>query len=332
MTKINYIFLIQTPFHVESMSYIYKSVFYNKESLIICHERIEIQKENVINYGDEFLFSINSTFKNGFFDTRKKIKQLGEYIDEILHDNNISEDVKVIAGTDREIFNQLIFKKLKFKFNPEFILVEEGTGFYSKQKIADKPLKYLYRIIGNLFFGFKIEYVRPLGSHPYINKIYLRDVDKIDELRSDVTYLEYKFQTKKLDLKGLNQTLNILFFSFPNQDYGIKPSVKLKFFSTVLDYMKKKEGKIFIKPHPRELIADFEILSDNYSNYTILDNKIIGEKIPFSAFDMIFHFNSSVAFEIINSGFDQTKIYSIDPKNIQNTKWVLEKLSEYGGK
>lgn len=308
------IIIIQTPFHKEIIKYNFKEEFYSSTTLIISEKGI-INEEvpNLFEYssyridGSRTFLSIKKIllFKNNF----KKFES--EFLD-FLNKFCLSTEINIYAGTDREWVNQYLFYYFSNKnfLNIRTNLVDEGIGFYTKPKFIFKIFNYFIPSIVKLLIGFPIFFIKPLGNSKYANSIYLREPLKAQCSFKGKILKKINFVPDFNFSLPLGTKPNVLLFSFLNHVYSIPDETKISFLKDLEDLITQKKGKLFIKPHPRE---DFPNLyfTDSY----IIPKDIAGEFLNLSSFDLIIHFNSSIALSIDNS---ESKVEDINPIDLLN--------------
>lgn len=222
-----------------------------------------------------------------------------------------SDEFTIYICTDKDIFTQILLNTFfeKKTGNIKLIAIEEGLGYYLYSEFKDKCLEYLYKLITPIVFGESLRYTRRLGVDPRINQVYLRAPGLLPVKKKGIKYTKFDFHyqiTMKEPKKG-----QVLFFSFPEKDMGLDIDKKIDLIKKLVFYLKSKEKKLKIKPHPRE---DIDVLNEqlsHFENVEILENKITGEALNYFDYEMIFNFLSSMIIDILNRGYPKNKLKTI---------------------
>lgn len=303
------IIIIQTPFHKEIIKYNFREEFYSNSTLII-------SEKGIVNEKVPNLFEYSSHRIDGFhtFLSLRKLSLLKKSFKRFkfeffgyLENFTLFPEINIYAGTDREWVNQYLF----YHFcGSRFIttrvnLIDEGIGFYAKPKYIFKFFNYFVPYIVKLFIGFPVFLIKPLGNSKYTNFVYLRDPSKAQCLFNGKVVKQIDFTPDfKIDLPLENKP-NVLLFSFLNHVYSISEETKVSFLKEIEDLITRKNGTLFIKPHPRENFPD-----SLFPESQIISKDLAGEFLNLSSFDMIIHFNSSICLSIYES---QSIVIDIDP-------------------
>lgn len=295
-----------------------KSLFMDKlssvNSAIFYANTIEFDehlfKGKLISFDVPF-FSIQALLKNPFqrvLEYRKLIKETKGFCKMKVGGFTLSKNLKIIIGTDKDNFTQILINKLFNIKNLEIELmaVEEGSGFYRKETNKDIIVAFLYRMLTPVLFNEKIKYHRQLGTDKRISKVYARLPECIPKTRNskNVTYIKYGI-SKKREYEP-NKANGLLIYSFPNKNYPISDTKKTEILKQLILHLGKNKD-VFIKPHPRELMGSVKSLK----GINILNKKSTGEDLDYFNFEKIVNFSSSIVIDLIESGYPKERIVTV---------------------
>lgn len=319
IVKVNQIFIILTPFHLEMMKQLFKKEFESGKSLIFFSENSGILKDekNCFERIPSFNFSLKK-LKNSVFSTsveyRNQIKKIKNYCHELqLNKYSYHTDLKVIIGTDKDNFTQILLNILYSdqSLKIELSAVEEGIGFYLEENWIDKILANIYNWFTPIIFNERLQYHKQLGTDARINIVYAR----LPHLIPKYPQLEHK-KLIKINLKEssisprVSVNKKVLIYSFPNEDYAIENSEKKVIFDILLGKI-NKETEVYIKPHPRESIEVF--LSIKRVN--LIEKSDAGESLNYFEYDKVVNFSSSIIIDLLTKGYPKGKIFTIAMNN-----------------
>ena len=216
--------------------------------------------------------------------------------------------IEVIAGTDKELINQLIFSYFKAK---KIILIDEGIGYYRKRFFLSKLKNSLYKSISRLLGGLNVEFVQPLGSHTLVTDIYLRRKDLISYKRLDVNY--HSIPNYDLDTIITNNKCCII-LPHDSNDKGLER--KLLFVLPIL--IELIPLKVELKPHPLDGNNYQDILS-KYPQVALLDSKLNAESLKLYNYSLVISFRSSSILDLVFTNRSQNVItISLDKNHVKD--------------
>lgn len=334
-SKISRIIILLTPFQVRQLFTVI-----NQFNVKVDHSMILVAE--IINKQDRERLSLieNSSLitipkKEISFDLIKKnpiqgirhhkgiIKELNKSIDH-LHLDQLSIE-QVIIGTEKDIFTQLIIKKLSLSNDQyELIAIEEGLGYFSKSNFKDRFKEVLYKILTPIFFGTQLTYHKKLGSLKRINTIYSRFVDSIPDPLKQTEYFEIKPESSAKELDYSSR--RILFYSSPlSEDKHCSAKEEQVILNHIFRILHEAGYETTLKPHPREILKKYDDFMDSIE---LSDLSASGEEIDYFSYSAIIHFGSSLILDIYQRAYPLERVitmnmeYSVQP--------VTENLFELG--
>ena len=315
--KIKNVFIIITPFQYKVMKKLFKKTIYASDTVIFYTKIVNIDSNHIgeIEKLGFTSFSIDALKKEPFKYIpfyRNEFKKIRVYILKKLESYDFSDKLKIIIGTDKDNFTQIFLNILYAinNLNIELSAIEEGSGFYRKEKIKDKLLSTIYKLLTPILFSEKIQYHKQLGTDKRIDKVYARIPESIPKNSSSnkVSYIKYSLNTKRIFDEKLAK--DILIFSFPNRNYNINDKQQIKILQNLVNRLGKGE-KVMIKPHPREPLHVVSAIT----NAHIINQLSSGEDLDYFKFKKIINFNSSVVIDLLSSGYQKERIYTINLDN-----------------
>lgn len=321
MKKIKCIFIILTPFQRKNFESFFFENFQEPEVLII--------RSNIVDFFPNFNnqivldiepFSIFHLIKKPFtefFNVKKDIESINKVIYRVFNDYNVEKKIDLYIGSEKDNFTQIFLNYLNtYKRVSNIIAVEEGTGYYKKEKFKDKVFKKIFPFFSLLFFNNKINYVKCLGTDKRINIVYSRFPKLLPYKSGKKIYKKLKFleEDSRICHRYDFKKNSVLFFSFPEQDYNKSFSFKKNIYLAIIKKHLLEGQDLFIKPHPRENQLEILKFIKPYNNVHLIDQKILGEKIDFKLYSKIINFSSSIILHLLTINFPTERIITIGYK------------------
>jgi hypothetical protein len=301
------IIIIITPFHIQQFNYIKENNVDVKKSedIIFYSEYINLkdlksQYSKAIYYKIPFgHLKLDEILNFDVFNVVKKLKNKNRKVDGIQKKINFKKVKHLIFFTDKEYFTQYFLSKAK-KLNSSInvIFADEGVGNYIKSSSLDRLKNIIYNIFGYLLLGFKLRFVRTLGTNPFINIYYSRLPEFIPYKYKKVQYLKIKNKVN-VDYQNLNNQSKAILITAPIKN-------KIQFFKEIEKTLNNYDIKLIIKPHPREPLSDYE----SFSN--VIENSISFELLNYQDYKYIINFNSSALIDVINKGYPLKNIITFN--------------------
>lgn len=315
MVKINNLFIMTTPFHQKALYKLFDEKIQNHDTLVLTNElvdttKISSKKEKLPTY----VFSRRKLFKyplKYWTHTKREILKVKNDINVLIKSYNFSENVNIIICSDKDIYTQILIEQLRVLCpQKKIIAVDEGLGFYMRLTLKDRIFSFVYKILTPILFNIRLYYIRRLGSHPEIDVIYVRALNLLPKgLLALDKYKTFRFNYDRNDSEI--KTGKCLFFSFPDQDYGLHPSVKLNLVLHIARQTKANAKELVIKPHPREDIDFLKQQLESFENITFLDKRHPGEDICYFDYELIINFFSSIILDIIEKNYPKSNILTV---------------------
>ena len=327
------VFLIITPFQYKMMKEVFPAQLQSENSLLIFNEKIAFDTEYCKGLVKQHVFegfSFNDLKRKPFQKIKEYRKAIAELQDRIKKDFEklkLADQLKVIIGTDKDIYTQLLLGHLhSSEYSVQDIkvsAVEEGLGYYVNETRSDQFKRLLYQCLTPLLFGTRLYYYRQLGTDHRIDELYVRLPEALPRRRKANEVPVHKIKDSGHD-PVLKETVNskaVLIFSFPNQDFAISDQEKKEIFLALLS--KFPEASITVKPHPRESTEVFE----EFEKIKVMPGSMVGEKLDYFQFGTIVNFASSIIIDILQKNYPVDRIYTvfINPVGLsffQNTKCI----------
>lgn len=315
MVKIKNLLIINTPFHLKVLINIFAVETQSQDTLVLSNELVNTSKLLARNETiPKYVFSRKKLFKSPlkqWNQTRREVQNVKKDVCNLINSYDFSKDLNIIICSDKDIFTQILIESLRTICpQKKLIAVEEGLGFYMRLTFNDTILSYIYKILTPFLFNIRLYYIRRLGSHPEIDVIYVRALDLLPKGLSGLN----KYKTFQLDCtkeKSKIKDGKCLFYSFPEQDYGLSRNVKLNLILFINKQISAYNKELFIKPHPREEIDWLKQQLKSFENITFLDKSLPGEDINYFDFELIINFFSSIILDIIHKKYPKNKVLTI---------------------
>lgn len=323
-TKIDKIFIVLTPFHYKAFYALYKDAMHQDSSLIIKESYLDASlwegsKAHILDMPEE-KFNVFD-FKHQIFASAKKYRQQiwqqKGFCEQLINSISLSDAFVINIASERDVFTQLfldlIYKKYPEK-NISLYAFDEGVGLYDKKKITDHIKAILYPALSILLFGQKIRFYKPMGTHKKINKVYCRFPEYVH--KNGFSSYE-KIDIRENNITGIynEKSRKALIFSFANQDANVPEKDKLKWIASIQNLIDVDE--FVIKLHPREAVPDVNTIKKG-AVWTVLDNQFPIEELNYFDYKYIINFTSSIAMDILSSGYPKDRIITIDFGHINN--------------
>lgn len=232
-------------------------------------------------------------------------RKTNKWLADLKFDINI---IEVIAGSDKELINQLVFSH--FKTN-KITLIDEGIGFYRKRFFFSKLKNSLYVLISRLLGDLNVEFVQPLGSHTLVTDIYLRRKDLISYKRLDVNY--HSIPNYDLDNIVPNNKCCII---LPHDSNDKMLERKLLFVLPLL--IELIPLKVELKPHPLDVNNYQDILS-KYPQVVLLNSKLSAESLKLYNYRLVISFRSSSILDLVfNKRSENVITISLDKNHVKD--------------
>ena len=312
MVNINYVVIILTPFQQKAITNLFPDRINNKRTLILSGESIDDQiyiahKEKIKSYN----FSQKKIFKNPLKFTvpfRRNIKAIKNSMTLLQDKYNFSEDLVIYIGSDKDVFTQIFVGSLKNK-TKSIVAVDEGLGYYVKEGAKDKLIQLIYFIITPFLFGFRLYYIKRLGTLRGIDTVYLRDPDLLAQRKKNIRYLKFNFTSNQNSRKISNG--KILLFSFPSQHYMYPSDKKINLYRDISDYLSVNNRELIIKPHPREDVETLRIGLEDKKNVHLLKGNITGEMLDYFEYEIIINVFSSIILDIVSNSYPKKRVITL---------------------
>ncbi|MCE2613629.1 hypothetical protein LVD13_11660 [Flavobacteriaceae bacterium D16] len=311
MVRIDQIVFFHTPFH-EKAFYEVTRITNLDTTLIVASYYINLIKSPphyyvLENKGFSRLRFLESPLKQ-LPEIRKKLALTDQEIIELGLKYDFCDGLKIYLGNDKDIFVQRLLYLMNSKIK-EVIAIDEGLGFYLADSLKDRVFKKLYPLISQLILGRKIYYLKRLGTHPMVNKVFLREPELLLSKQKGITY-ERIFLSPKHE-KRIPEKGKALIYSFPEQDLTVKKERKLYVIDQMVNFFTQNGIQVVIKPHPRENISDLEKTYANNKNVELLKGSLLGEELDYFNFEVIINFFSSVILDILNTEYPAKRLITI---------------------
>ena len=310
MAKIDTVIIILTPFHKKVIFHLFPDAFANENTLILYRSIINVdeykchkQKLTDFNFSRKKIFKSPMQYLRPF---RKKVMTIKEEIKVLEGNYDFSKQLKLYFCSDKDVFSQILLQKLNFS---HIVAIDEGLGFYVRLSLKDHVIAFLYRILTPVLFSQRIYYIKRMGTLSQIDLVYLRKIDLLPRLKKGINYKE--FHIKSAQKKRVIKPGEVLFFSFPEQDFLFDPEEKLRLQKNIADYLKKHNKKLVIKPHPRENVSFLRNgLADN-ENVVVLEGNLLGEELDYFKYEFIINIFSSIILDIIDSLYPKERLITL---------------------
>jgi hypothetical protein len=333
------IIIVLTQFHFKQLMTLYSELnLTDSKSVLIFPEKLNISRIDLINprqlikvpfdlqktvVAHQRFFDRLTSFTLRFVSTRRYYRSIVDNCKSIAlsaldHlDKNQSFDILIF--NDRDFLAQILIKSAQeAKFMFSITAIDEGIGYYIREGLREKLLRYLYRLISRPLLGFNYQFIEQYGTHSLISEVYLQYPELLERKVKNVIYKKIpsencvKYQFKN-DLPG------VLIFTAPFTEDNILTAVEENnFYRSLYKVARDFRIKLFIKPHPREGLERLARLSSLFSdtpNVKFIDGNILGEEIDYLKFDLIINFGSSVIMHIISHGFLPRNIITVKVLN-----------------
>lgn len=244
---------------------------------------------------------------------RKKINEINSLISSLEIKNY---DVLIIF-TDKDFFNQILIKSLLSW--QQLIAIDEGIGFYVKDKLFDGLLNFLYRIFTKKIFGFSFEYIRCLGATKRIDLVFLRLPDMVQSRHIKILPFVYKVDR----IVYHSDSKKILILTSPMvEDFLMTPKRYGNDLTNLINFWTRRGFQIVLKRHPREKVP---------FNYDVefLDHSETIESMELSDYQYIVNFMSSSIIDVLSRGFPCSKVVTINIANFPIKLPLFEKTLYY---
>ena len=312
MAQIRSLLIVRTPFHLRAMHHLFPEIMESESSLFLYGDYVdsELIKSNKIELKN-YNFSQKRIFGNPLkyvIPLRRDVKEIKNTISGLRNTYDFSDDLIIYLGSDKDVFTQLLLKRLS-KLTNQVIAIDEGLGFYVLTNIRDRFVQLIYGIFTPLLFGSRLHYIKRLGTHPLINKVYLRDVELLAKKKKSIEYIPFEISSEQ-EIREIEKG-TVLLYSFPEQDYLYAADKKISKYREMAEYLKHHGRNIVIKPHPRE---DSEVLINGLSemdNVTILDRSQLGESIDYFEYEYIINVFSSVILDILGKNYPRNRLITL---------------------
>lgn len=313
--KIKQVYIIITPYQYKVMKRLFEETIFLDSSLIFHTAIVNVEKNLHLGpvFTLEFInFSLDNLKKSPFKYVhlyRKEFKKIRNFVNGLLKDFSLNKMLKIHIGTDKDNFTQIFLNYIYGIKNikKELIAVEEGSGFYRKERNKDKFMAALYAFMTPILFSEKIRYHKQLGTDNRINKVYARLPESIPKSKNSKKreYLSYSLKsTKEFDA---SKASGVLIFSFPNRNYSVSDQEQIEVLQILVDRLGKNQ-KVWLKPHPREPLD----VVNAVKNVILLNQTNSGEDLDYFQYRKIVNFNSSIVIDLLESGYPKERIYTIN--------------------
>lgn len=312
-SNLDFIAYIISPFHalgVDAYVYdLYKLSERKLEGIIVINEHIKsgfVSHEDTFkctNFANvEFIYAKKSLcLKNNTFQLLSKINEtirgtLNITINKYLSNNK--KEIAIITPMNISIipFRYFSYFDIADKYNPKFIVIDEGLGtymgkdvwrlvsLYDSNKCHISNNQKIFQIIFSKFLN-KIIYFLKYTSNVEYKTIFLKSNHKLLPNISTIASYKAILSVRNNDLPNEVEAILrikkwVIFASQPFVEYGqINPDDYLQILEQIIDTLSKKNYYVLLKPHPREDMSFFESTKDKYNNIFLLSNSIALEKI-----------------------------------------------------
>lgn len=313
--QIKYIFIVITPFHKLVLTQLFPKLINSNNTLVLISDFVkkdELFCEMVPL--KKYEFSRSKLFREPFKylnKTKKDIVEAKEDINLIKKNHNLSKDLEIFIGTDKDVFTQLLLNDLyKCSRVKKLTVVDEGIGFYVNKSMKDELLSLTYKLLTPIFFRSKLYYIKRLGVYPKIDVIYLRTPELLKSKNNKISYIQFNLNNKIKESSEIPKG-KVLLFSFPDQNYNIQKGHKYKIIKEIAFHLNENDRKLIIKPHPRENVNELKAYLSNINNIQILDNNFSGEELDYFDYELIVNFFSSIILDILDRKYPNKRIFTI---------------------
>lgn len=175
------------------------------------------------------------------------------------------------------------------KYNPVFVLVDEGFGTYVSKKIWNLVIKedtkfssFLYLISSTIFRSFDNIFRRMVLRYvPLENRFLFRKEGQLKINENICRSYKEVLKLRKNDLKRDKAEKTVIIITQPFSEYNqVSVQEEFRLMESLIKFINKKGIKPILKPHPREKSDKYNDLGD--CDFEIIKNDFpVEEIIPF---------------------------------------------------
>ena len=314
MIRISDVFIVITPFQKREMEKIFSDKIGSKKTLVIRSNIVSdfAENRNVLALDFEG-FSIFRFLKNPIkqvVKVRKYFANINDILDDIECQYIFEKGLNLYIGSDKDHFTQLFINRhVRARNKSRLIAIDEGTGYYIRENALDYLYRLIYPIFSYMIFGNKINYIRCLGKDKRIHELYLRYPDLVPYRSSKVSYNLIRDSNVEVVLNSKRR--DVLFFSFPEEDYNKNFEFKSRLFLHIRQTYLKRGEYLYIKPHPRENVMDLRRFVKENHSIRLMENEVLGEDMSFANYAKIVNFSSSIIFHLLSINYPLGDIITI---------------------
>jgi Alpha-2,8-polysialyltransferase (POLYST) len=312
--------ILLTPLHLEMFKAVIKEYSIEWEKLLIYFSK-HISKDLLIDtFGDSSIIFIeipvgNISYINFTKQPLKTIvfvrKLIKKY--ELVLDNSLSKEIgEVFLGSDKDLFTQILVKKLK-NSSCLFLVsaLDEGIGYYKSNAAYDFLFRFLFSLFSKILFKYRLNYVSVLGKSRWINIIYARFPSKIKAKNKII--LKASLPSKRI--RSISSNKRVLILTSPlSEEQFMTPCKEVILYSKIISNYLREEFLIDIKQHPREELSKFKKFS-NCQEISYVDAHLPAEFIDYSNYREVVNFGSSVVLDLIANGYPPDHIITYPISN-----------------
>lgn len=320
-----------TPFHALQLINLRKLLALEEISMTIFYSSCIASGELKNNFpGASFkrlpeeINSVKNVLKNPTFEILRLRRLFKRYLNLISTELDKSETpFNLIVFSDKDLFCQLLINKAHQKKNKhQIIAIEEGIGYYRLPRWYNKLLNQTYLLVSNILLAQSIRYIPILGTHPYIDKAYVRFLDFATQERANIQYVEIPSSTEKIKIDSKAGKVLILTAPLSEDKYMSLEKEKI-LLSSVFNFFASINKPVDLKQHPRENAEkNKEFLPPNFN---VIPKNKSAETILLSNYKYIINFGSSVILDLYLKGFPMHQIITIYPfkRRAKNSLWEI---------
>lgn len=318
------VIILSTPFHLYMISknkwiikgkklFVFYSIFIDKKEIIELFSEKDLSLYQ-IPYYDLSNHNKKRISMKRWLHLRTYYFTISSLIKKLLNKDEINT---LISFSDISIFDQVVISFLKKK---EIISIDEGAGHYDTEFLSDKVKNVVFQFSSFfLFSGFVFRYIKVLGTHPKINKVYLRRPDLLKVKIKNKIYYKLDNENAKQNKRNISTQNKVLLLTDPFiEDNRIDENSATALLDSVIDILLHHSCKIDLKPHPREEIEKYSKFINN-KNINLILNVKKSEDLDYFKYSKIIHFCSSAIIDVLAVEYPPNNIITIVPNSSFNS-------------
>lgn len=226
----------------------------------------------------------------------------------------------IVIFNDRDFLTQSTLVFVKDWRNLTVTAVDEGLGYYVKERLKERFMKVVYSIVTPPVLGFHYRFIERYGTHPMIDEVFLRFPDLVIKNSDRVRYRKIEpiiTQNRDKYRCDLEHPAVLLLSTVLSEENFTSRAEEFEFHQFLAKHLEKCGISLVWRPHPREDINKVKAIDALYSNvmkerYAKVSNSIQAEAIEFSDYKLILNFGSTLLLFILQSGFPAEQIVTLN--------------------